>query len=341
MQLKADRVHVEIVVAPERADRVGVRPGENTARRIESHRATLAWLPNFAFHHLAASRGNRRYDLTSVRALINCSEPCKPETFALFLERFAAMGIGADSLQCCYAMAENVFAVSQSRLGQPARIDHVDQVGLRVIRSRGPRSAATRRCRAFYHVGACCPTRGYASSGLRAKICPNATSARSWSPATACSTIISTSPTLPRGGSRTAGCHTNDLGYLADEEIFVIGRRDDLIISTGRNFFAHEIERVVNEVDGVVPGRCVALGIYSPAVGSQDIVVLAESDAADTPESGTVASRIRAAVSGAFGIALHATRLCRRGTLIKTSSGKISRSENLRLYVEQEAREVE
>jgi acyl-CoA synthetase (AMP-forming)/AMP-acid ligase II len=121
----------------------------------------------------------------------------------------------------------------------------------------------------------------------------------------------------------------------------VIGRRDDLIISTGRNFFAHEIERVVNEVDGVVPGRCVALGIYSPAVGSQDIVVLAESDAADTPESGTVASRIRAAVSGAFGIALHATRLCRRGTLIKTSSGKISRSENLRLYVEQEAREVE
>src|SRR5262249_24097822 len=94
-------------------------------RAIEEHRATLAWLPNFAFHHLAANVGARRYDLSSMRAIINCSEPCKPETFALFLERFGAMGIRPEILQCCYAMAENVFAVSQSTIGAAVRIDRV------------------------------------------------------------------------------------------------------------------------------------------------------------------------------------------------------------------------
>jgi fatty-acyl-CoA synthase len=95
---------------------------------IDRHHATFCWLPNFAFNHIANStRLGRAFDLTSVRAFINCSEPCKPESFELFLARFAECGVRASQLQVCYAMAENVFAASQTALSKPPRVLEIDR----------------------------------------------------------------------------------------------------------------------------------------------------------------------------------------------------------------------
>ncbi len=82
---------------------------------IQAHRCTHVWLPNFAFHHLCrAVDPERGYALDSIKAFTNCSEPCKPETFDLFLETFAGCGVHEGQLQACYAMAETVFAVTQT-----------------------------------------------------------------------------------------------------------------------------------------------------------------------------------------------------------------------------------
>src|SRR4029453_15017159 len=55
---------------------------------------------------------------------------------------------------------------------------------------------------------------------------------------------------------------TGDLGFIADGEVFVTGRIKELLIINGRNYFAADLEAAVNLVDGVKPGRCVALGVY-------------------------------------------------------------------------------
>ena len=95
---------------------------------VERYRCTLAWPPNFAFHHIRSLAPETRcWDLSSVKAFINCSEPCKPETFQAFAERFGVMGLGLDKLQTCYALAENVFCATQSRLGEPVEILRVDR----------------------------------------------------------------------------------------------------------------------------------------------------------------------------------------------------------------------
>ena len=95
---------------------------------IERHQASFCWLPNFAFNHLAASvRHGAKRDLSSVRAFINCSEPCRPDSFDVFLRRFAESGVTAQQLQVCYAMAEAVFAVTQTPLGQGPEVLSVDR----------------------------------------------------------------------------------------------------------------------------------------------------------------------------------------------------------------------
>ena len=95
-------------------------------KAIETYGATLCWLPNFAFAHLVrTAEEGKAHDLSSMRAFVNCSEPCKAETFEGFLERFPA-GVAAGQLQTCYAMAESVFAVTQSRLGEAPRVLEID-----------------------------------------------------------------------------------------------------------------------------------------------------------------------------------------------------------------------
>ena len=94
---------------------------------IERHRVTFCWLPNFAFSHLVnGAKADARWDLSSMRAFINCSEPCKAATFQRFLARFTECGVRAESLHVSYAMAENVFGVTQTALDRPVRTIHGD-----------------------------------------------------------------------------------------------------------------------------------------------------------------------------------------------------------------------
>lgn len=94
---------------------------------VQRYRATLCWMPNFAFHHLIRTvRPSPALNLSSIRAWIDCSEPCRAETFGLFARTFGAAGVRLDQLQVCYAMAETVFAVTQTPPGPVPRVLSVD-----------------------------------------------------------------------------------------------------------------------------------------------------------------------------------------------------------------------
>ena len=95
---------------------------ETMLQIIDEYECTLAWLPNFAFQFVARRTPaalRSRYDLSSVRALINCSEPVRAYSMSEFQRAFSGSGLKDFALQSSYAMAENVFAVSQSNLDRP------------------------------------------------------------------------------------------------------------------------------------------------------------------------------------------------------------------------------
>jgi fatty-acyl-CoA synthase len=308
-------------------------------RAVEEHRATLAWLPNFAFHHLAAGCGDATFDLSSLRAVINCSEPCKAETFERFARRFAPMGLRAEALQCCYAMAENVFAVSQSGIGRAVRVDRVGRTAFARDQVARPETVAGAAVEKFLSCGSPLPNVRLRVVGAAGTDLPERHVGEILVSSDSLFDGYLAQPDLTARVLRDGWYHTGDLGYLADGELFVAGRKDDLIISHGRNFYAHEIERVVDRLDGVIPGRNIALGVYDAEIGSQAVVVLAESHAADTADDAALVAGIRAAVAAELGIAIDTAELCRPGVLVKTSSGKLSRGENLRRYLDRRGRQ--
>src|ERR1017187_6692048 len=93
---------------------------------VSVERATLAWLPNFAFSMMADKIKEEDLEdvtLDSWRMVINCSEPVRCDDQEKFFRRFAPHGLKREALSSCYAMAETTFAVTQTPPGrEPAAI---------------------------------------------------------------------------------------------------------------------------------------------------------------------------------------------------------------------------
>ena len=305
---------------------------------IEDYRATHMWVPNFALlHHVRSARGSQRWNLRSLQAIICCSEPNKPEAFDAFLGRFADSGLTESSVQSCYAMAETVFAVTQSRLGEPVRRLWVDREALQtqgLITSTAPGKDAT----VLLSNGA--PIRGcevrvlkegtFVGERVVGEICVTAPYLF---------TGYYNNPDATHAAFYGKWLKTGDLGFLDQGEVFIVGRLKDIIIVNGKNIVAHDVEAAVSRVPDVKPGRAVAFGHYVGSLGSEQLVVVAErlNAAVDDAEATRLISH---AVFQDIGVSCGDVRLVDPGWLVKTTSGKTSRSENVRKYVEQFARGI-
>jgi fatty-acyl-CoA synthase len=145
---------------------------------------------------------------------------------------------------------------------------------------------------------------------------------------------------------RDGRLYTGDLGYFAEGRLYVCGRSKDLIILRGRNYFPQDIEKIISEVDGV---RTSQVAVFTrprdrgeETVRAAPLPEVAVSSRADLPSSderlvavaeidntqhATVRRAIVAAVHQQMGLRVDEVHFLRRGSLPKTSSGKVRRRE--------------
>ncbi|WP_213768601.1 AMP-binding protein [Caballeronia sp. dw_19] len=294
-------------------------------RLIERYDGKFVWLPNFAFNHLARSmRGTDNVDLSGVKAFINCSEPCKVETFDTFLATFERFGVRREQLQVSYAMAETVFAVTQTRIGAPVRSVAVSQRALREEQRISLEGTDLIRLLST----------GHPIDGMEVRIVGGEVGE-----------IALKGDFVFGGYYKTDSAQafqdgyylTGDLGFLVEGELYVLGRTKDMIIVLGKNFFANEIEAILNTVAGIKPGRAVALGIYNPEIGSEDPIIVAELDG--SAEVKSIRSEMKRKLESTIGLVPKKIAFVEPGWLVKSTSGKISRSENISKYIREFASE--
>jgi len=278
---------------------------------IERHAGTLTWLPNFAFAHLVnTARPGDCWNLSSMRAYISCSEPCRPRAFERFLERFAPCGVRAEQLAVAYALAENVFAATQTAVGTPVR-RHIAERGegqpIELLSCGRPIDGV--------EVDIRDPHGAVVAEGAIGEI-------------TLRGTFLADGyyrqPERTAAVFREGRYFTGDLGLIAEGELYVTGRLDDLLIVNGRNVHAHEIEAIVSEIEGCIPGRAVAFCDANAQDDLQELIVVTEMKRNAEPES--VAAAIKEAVAQSLGFTVSRVVPIERGALVKTTSGKVSRA---------------
>ena len=314
-----------------------VRAPYRLMQSVTKYKGTISWLPNFAYNFCAQKIRDRSLegvDLSSWRAVINCSEPVRWESHQAFYERFKSHGLKLEALQTSYAMAENVFGVTQSDPGHAPKVHEIDREAFMVERVARPpvdghpamkmmssgRPLSNTRVRILDKHG------GDVEDGRIGEI------------------ALQSDCMLTGYYNRTDATQkafldgwylTGDYGYVLDGEVFVSGRKKDMIIVGGRNVYPQDLESLTYEVPGVHAGRSVAFGIFDDQAGTEDVVIIAEVDAEDPAGQEQIANAIRQHVTTNSAIALRYVKVVGPKWIVKTSSGKTARSANKEKFLKE------
>jgi acyl-CoA synthetase (AMP-forming)/AMP-acid ligase II len=127
---------------------------------------------------------------------------------------------------------------------------------------------------------------------------------------------------------------TGDIGFVLDGEVYVIGRRKEMLIVHGKNYFATDLEFALNRVPGIKSGRVVAIGVFNAVIGSEELVVVAERDATATVAAGAIEDGIADVLSRGFALRAADILVVEERWLVKSTSGKISRESNRSKYLQ-------
>ena len=304
-----------------------IRPG-TMLELISEYRCTIAWIPNFALQFLSRRvrpKDRLNWDLSTLRALINCSEPVRAQSIDEFNQAYEPAGLKPTALQTSYAMAENVFAVTQSDVHiTPPRIC-IDQQELVKHNVAVPVAAGAGAW--YVSSGRCLP-------GNQLRIV--SADGRDL-PAYEVGEIVLHSDSLFRGYHNRSDLSeavlkegwywSGDLGFSADGNLYVTGRRKDLIIVAGRNFYPQDIEEIVARHQAIHDGRVVAFGLQNPDQGTEDAIVVAELESVTAAVDPVEIERaIKNAVAAELDLAPLAVFLRPPAWIVKSTAGKPARS---------------
>jgi acyl-CoA synthetase (AMP-forming)/AMP-acid ligase II len=306
-----------------------VHPG-SMMRLISEFRCTLAWLPNFAYQLLARrvrSEDRLGYDLASLRALVNCSEPVRAQSMDEFVGAYRDSQLPPDVVKTSYAMAENVFAVTQSSVdGAPCRI-LVDGPTLWSEHKAVPVDDGVDK-------GVCFVSSGRCIGGNRVRIAD--TNGIELEEGRLGEILIQSDslfggyfnrPELTVEAFQDGWYRSGDLGFIHDGELYVIGRKKDLIIVAGKNIYPQDIEEIVCSHPAIHDGRSVAFGLYNSDLGTDDIIIVAETEREESLKGSYEIERaVRNAIVAELDVVPHAIYLKPPRWIVKSTAGKPARS---------------
>jgi len=275
----------------------------------------------------------KELDLSCWRAAGIGAEMIRPETLRNFAEKFASAGFDENAFLPCYGLAESTLAVTFSKIGKGCKSIQVDSKTLIDKRMAVRLQADGRKQNEFVNCGRPLP-------GHTVKIVDEDGQQLS---------EMMVGSVLVHGDSVMMGYYNNpeetnkalrsdnwldtgDIGFLFEGDLFITGRRTDVIIVNGRNIRAQDIEELAEQQPEVRSREASAFGV-SDEDGTTTIVLVIECRLTSVTERQSLTTRLQQFVYMAFGVNC-VVELVPPHTLPRTSSGKLSRFAARQGYIQ-------
>ncbi|MCX3292477.1 SDR family NAD(P)-dependent oxidoreductase [Streptomyces sp. NEAU-H22] len=298
---------------------------------VDRYRATNTWAPNFAFamanEHAEEIRTRRSWDLSCLREITNAGEPVVASTSHRFLELLAPHGLPADAMRPVWGMSETCSGVTyaRQRLDDKAagtvavdpsslsgNIRHLDPRDKdAVVLSSVGRPLPGVQIRVVDDTGKVVPEGRLGELRIRGLTMMHG--------------YFANDDANRESYDEDGWFRTGDLAFVHNGEVVIAGRKKDQIIVRGINYMAHEIESVVEQVDGVRVTFAAAAGVREPGAGTDQLVVFFVPLQWDSDVLADTTERVRATLVREVGIAPDLLVPVAETEFPKTGSGKIQR----------------
>jgi fatty-acyl-CoA synthase len=299
-------------------------------RTLSRYRSAISPAPHFAYSLCATKIKDEEMDgvdLSHWRAALNGAEPIESDGIQRFTERFARWGFQATAMTPVYGLAEAGLGVTFTGLDDLPRFTEFSREGLWNGGAAHPGPG-----RRIASVGRQLPGVEVAIFDDLEQPVVEGGVGRIWVKGPSITKGYWESPELTANMIHGDWLDTGDLGFFYEGELYIAGRAKDLIIIRGRNYAPQEMEELLLDVEGVRKGCVAAVSTLIEGEGEQ-LIMLAEKD----PRSKRPEEEVRAEISHRIlkGLSLKPrdVELLEPGTLPRTSSGKLRRSEALRQFL--------
>ncbi len=295
--------------------------------------ATTSGAPNFAYDlcvQKTTPEQRESLDLRGWEVAFTGAEPVQADTLDRFAAAFAAAGFRQEAFYPCYGMAETTLMVTGAEVRSRPRTYTLDEAALRnhqvipaaagqVIVSCGRPPEDQGVC--IVDPETCLP-------------CDDGQVGEIW--VAASGSVAQGYWRKPELTAQTFQAYTatgegpflrtGDLGFVHAGELYVTGRRKELIIIRGRNYYPKDIETTVAATHPALrPGSGAAFSVT--VAGQERLVVVQEVERTQLRKLDTdeIVAAVRRAIAEQHDLQLYGLQLLKTGTLPKTSSGKIQR----------------
>jgi len=298
-------------------------------RAIARHRGTVSGGPDFAYRLCLEKLKPdtlEGLDLSSWRVAFCGAEPIRRETLEGFAALAASAGLARGALYPCYGLAEATLFVTGGEPGRGMTAGRFSAEGLSrgsaLSSAEGPAVVGCGSAVAEHWVEVVDPEGGGALEAGRV------------------GEIWVSGPSIARGYWQNPEAtrrsfverdgktwlRTGDLGFVSEEQLHVTGRLKELIIVRGHNLYPQDVERALEGLDGLRPGRVAAFAAPGKTGEGVGIAVEVAGSVRQRVPATELARAIGVAVSELCGESPTVVLLLEVGALTKTSSGKLQRN---------------
>jgi fatty-acyl-CoA synthase len=294
---------------------------------------TLSYSPTFGYDICARrissqSHVDERFDLSRWRTAGNGADMIRPDVMQAFVNAFAAAGFKASAFTPSYGLAEATLAVTVMPPGEGIRVELVEEERLSG-RSRDLERPA--RYRAIVNCGKALPGMEIEIRGESGQLKGDHQIGKVWCRGKSVMHSYFRNEEATRDCLVDGWLDTGDMGYMAKDYLFIVGRAKDMIIINGKNHWPQDIEWAVEQLPGFNHGDIAAFAIETDT-GEEAPAVLVHCRVSDPDERLKLRDQIADKVRSVTGMAC-VVELVPPRTLPRTSSGKLSRAKAKRLYL--------
>jgi acyl-CoA synthetase (AMP-forming)/AMP-acid ligase II/acyl carrier protein len=301
-------------------------------------RATQLCSPNFGYKHflkLFERKGlPEGTDLSCVRLILNGAEPISFDLCEEFLAALAPCGLQRSTMFPVYGLAEATVGVTVGRPGDEYSRVTMHRHSLRIGEPYEVADVGDADAVSFVKVGNAirdCEIRlaGDDDRILDAGLIGNiqlrgaSVTGRIYGDEEATAALFTTDGWL----------RTGDCGVFVDGQLVITGRQKEILIVNGQNYYPHDIEEIIAQIDGLDLGRVVVAGANPSGKQTEELLVFV-LHRQDIESFVPLADQVRNIVGEHAGLEVdHVIPVAR---IPKTTSGKVQRVQLLNAYFDGE-----